>query len=87
MFFIGLIHFRAPWKYTNQVLPKKLPPCSNPITVQGLPIIGYLEQSVATSLVDALSSLGHVKPKYPFKSLKGSAIEYLALYLKCIFLY
>lgn len=35
--------------------------------------------------MDALSSLGHVKPKYPFKSLKGSAIEYLALYLKCMY--
>lgn len=34
--------------------------------------------------MDALSSLGHDKPKYPFKSLKGSAIEYLALYLKCM---
>jgi adenylate/nucleoside-diphosphate kinase len=64
-------------------LPKKLPPLAAPIPVNGLPVVGYLEQSVASSLTEALSDIGKFKPKYPFKSLKQSAAEYLGLYLKC----
>ena len=74
---------RSPWNFINQELPKKLPPLAKPISVSSLPIVGYLEQSVATALTDALGSIGKTKPKYPFKSLAISAKEYLALYLKC----
>ncbi len=73
---------RAPWLYLNLTLPRKLPPPSAPIQVTNLPILGYLEQSVATSLTQALGALSKVKPKYPYKSLKASAAEYVGLYLK-----
>ena len=74
--------FRSPWNYTALVLPKKLPPVAAPISVPHLPIIGYLEQSVASKLTDALTSVGKYKPKYPFQSLDASASHYLGLYLK-----
>ncbi len=69
----------------NQALPKKLPPPLAPINVPTLPIVGYLEQSVSTSLQEALGALGRFKPKYPYKSLPSSASVYLGLYLKCMF--
>ncbi|KAJ3412083.1 adenylate kinase [Chytridiales sp. JEL 0842] len=73
---------RTPWMYVNLQLPKKLPPKLMPINMSGLPLVGYLEQSVARSLTEALSVLGKVRPKYPYKDLKSSACEFLALYLK-----
>ncbi|KAL2914320.1 hypothetical protein HK105_206092 [Polyrhizophydium stewartii] len=73
---------RTPWKYTDLVLPSKLPPPHAPIGIAGLPIIGYLEQTVASSLMDGLTALGNAKPKHPFKSLDVSACEFLALHLK-----
>lgn len=45
-------------------------------------MIGYLEQTVATMLTDALTSVGKFKPKHPFISASRSAAEYLGLYLK-----
>ncbi|KAJ3181392.1 adenylate kinase [Gaertneriomyces sp. JEL0708] len=71
-----------PWLYTSLTLPKKLPPRHAPININALPIVGYLEQTVATIITDALHEVGKLKPKYPFKSAEESAVEYLALYLK-----
>jgi adenylate/nucleoside-diphosphate kinase len=59
-----------------------LPPVANPIPVSSLPIIGYLEQTVASALNEALGAISKYKPKYPFKSLPLSANEFLGLYLK-----
>ena len=53
-----------------------------PIPIGSLPLIGYLEQSVARSLTEALNAVGKVRPKYPYKDLQKSASEFIALYLK-----
>ncbi|RKO94807.1 hypothetical protein BDK51DRAFT_30962 [Blyttiomyces helicus] len=73
---------RTPWNYINLKLPRKLPPRQMSIPVAGLPLIGFLEQTVATALTDALDAVGRAKPKYPYKNLEASACQYLALYLK-----
>jgi adenylate/nucleoside-diphosphate kinase len=66
----------------NLELPKKLPPKVIPIPIGKLPLVGYLEQSVARSLNNALSAVGNMRPKYPFKNVTQSACEFVALYLK-----
>lgn len=72
----------TPWKYSNLTLPKKLPPPIAPIPVNGLPISGYLEQSLASALTKSLVALGKARPKHPFKEIDQSACEFLGLYLK-----
>jgi adenylate/nucleoside-diphosphate kinase len=72
----------TPWKYCNLQLPTKLPPPPAPIPVSGLPIAGYLEQTLANALSQAVLTVGQVRPKHPFRSLPQSASEYLGLYLK-----
>ncbi|KAI8854450.1 hypothetical protein BC829DRAFT_439159 [Chytridium lagenaria] len=56
---------RTPWNFTSLELPRKLPPKLAPIPVGTLPLIGYLEQSVARSLSEALGAVGRVRPKHP----------------------
>lgn len=73
---------QTPWKFINITLPKKLPPETINLPVSSLPLIGYLEQTVATTLTEALVSVGKFKPKYPYCSLEKSAADYLGLYLK-----
>ncbi|KAH6571770.1 hypothetical protein BASA50_001642 [Batrachochytrium salamandrivorans] len=72
----------SPWKYVDQILPKKLPPPHFPCSIRGLPIIGYMEQAISASITNALYDLGKVKPKFPYLSIDLSACKYLALYLK-----
>ncbi|KAI8911461.1 hypothetical protein EDD86DRAFT_188816 [Gorgonomyces haynaldii] len=72
----------TPWKFVDLVLPAKLPPPSVNINVNQLPMIGYLEQTVAQSLTKALSEVGAFKPKHPYKSVNRSASEFVGLYLK-----
>ena len=50
--------------------------------VSGLPMLGYMEQSVATALTKALTAVGCFKPKYPFVDAKKSALLYIAYNLK-----
>ncbi|KAJ3312582.1 adenylate kinase [Boothiomyces sp. JEL0838] len=73
---------RTPWEYANLKLPMKLPPPDAPLPITGLPIVGYLEQTIASSLTKALISVGNFKPKFPFKDVNCSANEFVALYLK-----
>lgn len=73
---------RTPWKYSNLTLPMKLPPPIAPIPISGLPVVGYLEQSLASALTKALVAVGTFKPTHPFKDPKQSASEYIGLYLK-----
>ena len=75
---------RTPWKYSSLILPKKLPPPISPIPIKGLPISGYLEQSLASSLQAALVELGKARPKHPFREINQSACEFVALYLRGI---
>ncbi|XP_004372514.2 adenylate kinase 9 isoform X1 [Trichechus manatus latirostris] len=74
--------FRSPLKYWNQKLPYKLPPLKEPIFLTSLPLPGYLEQGIATSLIKAMNAAGCVKPKFPFLSVKRSALLFIALHLK-----
>ncbi|XP_075453717.1 adenylate kinase 9 isoform X2 [Ascaphus truei] len=73
---------RVPAKYEKQTLPCKLPPKKEPIILTSLPLTGYLEQGAATSLIKALNDVGCLKPKYPFLSVKRSALLYIAYHLK-----
>ncbi|KAJ1563072.1 hypothetical protein HK405_002891 [Cladochytrium tenue] len=73
---------RKPWLYAQAKLPKKLPPRVVPIPVSQLPLVGYLEKTVANCLTDALSAVGRQRPKHPFKDLRVSACEFIAIYLK-----
>jgi adenylate/nucleoside-diphosphate kinase len=66
-------------------LPKKLPPKKVDIPISNLPIIGYLEQTLATKLNEALKSIGQFKPKYPYVNMDDSASMYMAYYLKGIY--
>ncbi|KAJ3273051.1 adenylate kinase [Terramyces sp. JEL0728] len=71
-----------PWEYADLKLPMKQPPPDAPLPISGLPVVGYLEQTIATSLSNALISVGNFKPKYPYKDVHSSANEFIALYLK-----
>ncbi|CAH1800208.1 unnamed protein product [Owenia fusiformis] len=73
---------RLPEKYWNLKLPHKLPPRKDNITVTGLPMLGYMEQSVATAIQKALTAVGLFKPKYPFLTPSKSALLYVAYHLK-----
>ena len=60
----------------------KLPPLKQPLNISSLPMLGYMEQSVATAIINGLTSVGCFKPKYPFITAGQSALIYLALHLK-----
>ncbi|XP_032861593.2 adenylate kinase 9 isoform X3 [Tyto alba] len=73
---------RLPEKYWNLKLPRKLPPIKEPILLTALPLSGYLEQGAATSLIKALNEVGCLKPKFPFLSVKKTALLFVACHLK-----
>uniref|UniRef100_A0A8D2IZM5 Cilia- and flagella-associated protein 206 n=1 Tax=Varanus komodoensis TaxID=61221 RepID=A0A8D2IZM5_VARKO len=73
---------RLPEKYWNQTLPHKLPPVKEPILLTALPLTGYLEQGVATALIKAMNEVGCLKPKFPFLSVKRTALLFIAYHLK-----
>lgn len=50
--------------------------------MNGLPMLGYLEQTVAQVVTKAMTAVGNFKPKYPFMSATQSALVYFALQLK-----
>lgn len=77
-----LIFFRQPEKYWNLRLPHKLPPPKTPIDLLNLPSLGYLEQTVSNAIIKSLTSTGNFKPKFPFLSLRTSALIYMAYHLK-----
>ncbi|XP_069866381.1 adenylate kinase 9 isoform X2 [Dipodomys merriami] len=73
---------RSPMNYWDQKLPQKLPPLKEPISLTSLPLPGYLEQGIATSLIKAMNAAGCLKPKFPFLSIRRSALLYIAFHLK-----
>ncbi|XP_077031305.1 adenylate kinase 9 isoform X3 [Agelaius phoeniceus] len=73
---------RLPEKYGNLKLPHKLPPKKEPMLLTTLPLPGYLEQGVATSLIKALHEVGSLKPKFPFLSVKETALLFVSFHLK-----
>ena len=68
--------------YEIQTLPSKLPPLKQVLSITSLPMLGYMEQTVATAIIEALSSIGSLKPKFPFYSSTKSALYYVGLHLK-----
>ena len=78
---LPLIH-RQPAQYEVNSLPVKVPPSKELVVVTSLPMLGYLEQSVATSTINALSAVGAQKPKFPFLNSTNSALIYFAYHLK-----
>lgn len=73
---------RKPDLYASLKLPHKLPPLKDPLNVMNLPMLGYLEQTVADILIKSLHSVGTFKPKFPFLSPQNSCLLYLGFYLK-----
>uniref|UniRef100_A0A8C3S6J1 Cilia- and flagella-associated protein 206 n=1 Tax=Chelydra serpentina TaxID=8475 RepID=A0A8C3S6J1_CHESE len=73
---------RLPEKYCNQKLPHKLPPIKEPVLLTALPLTGYLEQGIATALIKAMNEVGCLKPKFPFLSVKKTALLFVAHHLK-----
>ncbi|VDP78295.1 unnamed protein product [Echinostoma caproni] len=73
---------RKPHLYKDLKLPTKLPPIPSAISVQTLPLPGFLEQTVSIALRQALSAVGQERPKYPFLKAKRSALIYMGLHLK-----
>ncbi|XP_053879143.1 adenylate kinase 9 isoform X1 [Malaclemys terrapin pileata] len=73
---------RLPEKYWNQKLPHKLPPIKEPVLLTALPLTGYLEQGIATALIKAMNEVGCLKPKFPFLSVKKTALLFVAYHLK-----
>jgi len=73
-----------PARYHNVVLPKKVPPPVKPMVVNELPLLGYLEQTVALTVTKSLTATGLKKPKYPFLTTDESAMIHMALHLKSI---
>ena len=63
-------------------LPEKLPPPREPLPLDALPALGYLEQTTANALVKALTSAGCKKPKLAFASSVKSSLIYVGLHLK-----
>ena len=73
---------RLPEKYWQLKLPHKLPPKKEPVQVTNLPMLGYMEQTVAQGITKALTAAGNFKPKYPFLTPSRSALVYVAFHLK-----
>ncbi|XP_077973287.1 adenylate kinase 9-like [Styela clava] len=73
---------RLPEKYFDLKLPHKLPPKKQPMDITSLPMLGYLEQGAATSIIKALTSVGCFKPKFPFISVTRSCLLFVAYHLK-----
>ncbi|KAL8579547.1 hypothetical protein ACOMHN_025500 [Nucella lapillus] len=73
---------RTPEKYSGLELPRKLPPATVEVPVEGLSMLGFLEQGVSSALVAALTATGNFKPKYPFQGLTHSALLHMAYHLK-----
>ncbi|VDM33457.1 unnamed protein product [Hydatigera taeniaeformis] len=73
-----------PWLYGDLKLPNKLPPMKVSTSVDELPLPGYLEQTVAYVLRNALAMCSKFRPKYPFLSPERSALIYMALQLKAL---
>ena len=78
----GCLCDRSPHLYSNLKLPHKLPPKREPLVVNALPMLGYMEQTVAHAVTKAMTAVGMLKPKYPFISTTKSALIYVAFHLK-----
>lgn len=74
--------YRQPERYWNLPLPSKLPPPKTTVDILNLPSLGYLEQTVAQAIIKSLTATGSFKPKFPFLSIKSSALIYMAYHLK-----
>lgn len=68
--------------YEVQSIPSKLPPLKQPVPVTSLPMLGYLEQTAATAVINSLSTVGAMKPKFPFLSSTSSALVFVSYHLK-----
>ena len=50
--------------------------------VTSLPMLAYMEYTVAQTITKALTAVGLKRPKHPFLTAKQSALLYVATYLK-----
>jgi len=45
-------------------------------------MIGYMEQTLSTTIYQSIEAIGKERPVYPYRSLEFSAARFLGLYLK-----
>lgn len=74
--------FRTPEKYAHLAMPHKLPPKREILPIGQLPILGFLEQALADVIINGLTAVGQLKPKYPCLDTERSACVFLAYFLK-----
>eukprot|EP00043_Microstomoeca_roanoka_P014386 m.142673 g.142673 ORF g.142673 m.142673 type:complete len:1621 (-) comp16001_c0_seq1:119-4981(-) len=72
----------TPHRYAALSPPEKIPRHVAPVNVASLPMLAYMEYSVAQTITKALTAVGLKRPKFPFLTAKQSAIAYFATYLK-----
>ncbi|EQC33656.1 hypothetical protein SDRG_08760 [Saprolegnia diclina VS20] len=74
---------RAPLVYTALTLPTKLPPIVDENARHlNVTMPGKLEQALSHITEEALVALGHERFKFPGVSVRASAIQFVALFLK-----
>ncbi|ESO88926.1 hypothetical protein LOTGIDRAFT_105959, partial [Lottia gigantea] len=73
---------KSPEQYCILELPHKLPPREEPLPINALPMLGFMEQTAASAIITSLTSVGNLKPKYPFLTSSKSALVYVAYHLK-----
>jgi len=73
---------RQPWDYNRTPLPAKLPPARVAQDVTSLPMLGYMEQTVAKAIIASMTSCSDFKPKYPYVNAHKSALLYVGYHLK-----
>jgi len=73
---------RTPWEFTGLKLPVKLPFDKQPVDLAKLPLVGYLEQTVADNVTEGLLELGRACPRFPGLGNKESGLKFMALYLR-----
>eukprot|EP00048_Salpingoeca_helianthica_P023811 m.27320 g.27320 ORF g.27320 m.27320 type:complete len:1538 (-) comp9006_c1_seq1:23-4636(-) len=76
------LFLRCPDRYLAFTPPKKYPPKVTPMNTTTLPMLGYMEQTVAAVITKALTAVGLARPVHPHMTPSQSAMIFVALYVK-----
>jgi len=73
---------RSPLTFSQGPTPTKYPPLVLPLNLGTLPMLGYMEQTVAQVITKAMTAVSLFRPQYPFLSATASAQTFVALFIK-----